>query len=382
MPSGTTSSSAEPVRTLRLLLLTADDDEAAQVMEAVRCAGYEPAGTWVDNQIDYLSRLADDPEIVLAAWQLPQYDALRALEAVRERRLEIPVLIISAPPGEEMAVEAMQAGAADYLLKGRLARLGQSIGRALERRREDDRRRSARSAPHDSEEGFHVAATHAAMRDLSARLQRAQDEERRRFARELHDCTAQSLTAISLSLTLLSTVPGVESLPEAQKTIQECERMVGDCIRDVRRISYVLHPALLDELGLETAIRNYLPDFQRRSGIAVRFGGSTAARRFPPHLETLAFRFMQEALSNAERHGHARTVEVRLLEGGGRLTLAVEDDGCDFSQDPGDPETAGALTGVGLAAFRERARHLGGDIRIHSTPAGSTVQLSVPIGEA
>jgi PAS domain S-box-containing protein len=227
-----------------------------------------------------------------------------------------------------------------------------------------------------------IAAMNAELRQLSARLVRLQDEERRRFARELHDSTAQTLTALSFSLQSLATMPGMASIPEANRVLRESAALVESSIREVRTMSCLLHPVLLDELGLEPALRNLVAGFEQRTGIAVRLQAAAGGRRRSDCVEVTAFRFVQEALSNVHRHTSATWVEVRIDEAAGALSLEVTDGGAGFPAEAFDAAGELVLSGVGIAGMRERARYLGGALTIRSTPQGSTVRMVIPIDNA
>ena len=226
-----------------------------------------------------------------------------------------------------------------------------------------------------------ISEMNAALRDVSARLMRSQDEERRRFARDLHDSTAQSLTALSFSLKLVSDLPAVAANQEASNALLDCAAMVEGCIREVRTMSYLLHPILLDDLGLEAALRNFASGFQRRTAIAVDFHASTRRDRWPDAVGTTVFRFVQEALSNVVRHAGAMSASVNLVESEDSLTVQVTDNGHGFSSEVLDESGTLVASGVGIAGMRDRARSLGAALTIQSTADGSTLQLVIPIDD-
>jgi signal transduction histidine kinase len=226
-----------------------------------------------------------------------------------------------------------------------------------------------------------ISEMNAALRELSARLMRSQDEERRRFARDLHDSTAQSLTALSFSIKLVADLPVVAASVEASTALLDCAAMVEACIREVRTMSYLLHPMLLDDLGLEPALRNFAAGFERRTGIAVRFHSSAARARWPDAIQTTTFRFVQEALSNILRHAGATDVLVELTEAADGLTVQVTDNGCGFPREVLNGSGTLVGSGVGIAGMRDRARSLGGAVTIQSSSQGSTLQLVIPTNE-
>jgi signal transduction histidine kinase len=223
---------------------------------------------------------------------------------------------------------------------------------------------------HESLERQVVERT-ATLRQLSASLMRSQDEERRRIARELHDSLGQYLAALSMELNRLAE-GGYSQLTTAFKTLETC-------INETRTISHLLHPPLLDEVGLASAIQWYVEGFEKRSGINVALKITTIPR-LPADIETAVFRVLQEALTNIHRHSCAKRAEVSLAHRSSEIVLDIVDHG------KGMPETtlnrfvnSGSAGGVGLAGMRERIREIGGDLRINSNSEGTHVTVSIPL---
>ena len=215
------------------------------------------------------------------------------------------------------------------------------------------------------------------LRDLSARLLRVQDDERRRIARDLHDSTGQALTALKLELA------GIERElasrhPQLARRIAaniESARQISD---ELRTISYLLHPPLLDELGLGSALRWYMDGFQKRSGINVRLEFSGDAR-LAPEMETMLFRVVQECLINIHRHSGSATASIRLAQAGAHIVLEVEDEGRGMTAEELADIASGAALGVGLRGMRERIKDFGGELEILSQGQGTKVKAVVPM---
>jgi PAS domain S-box-containing protein len=220
----------------------------------------------------------------------------------------------------------------------------------------------------------------AAMRQMSARLLRSQDEERRRIARELHDSTAQMLAALGMNLEALRRTSG-GLRRGARARLASSRRLLEQCVQEIRTLSYLLHPPLLDEAGLRAAIRSYARGFSERSGIRVEVRLPSAVGRLPRDVELTLFRIVQESLSNIHRHSGSRIARIGMARDNGRVRLVVRDRGRGI--DPGrlgaamSAESAGI--GVGIAGMRERVRQLGGDLAVQSTPGGTTVSVSLPV---
>jgi PAS domain S-box-containing protein len=210
----------------------------------------------------------------------------------------------------------------------------------------------------------------AALRTLSGRLLRLEDQERRRLARALHDSTAQSLAALSMSLSVVSESVAVLG-PRAQAAMAEAVGLTDQCLRELRTVSYLLHPRELDELGLKSALSRYIDGFIERSGIQVEVEVSPDLGRLPQDVETTVFRVVQECLTNIHRHSGSGTARLRLIRGQSNLYLEVADAGHGIRQD--------APSGVGIASMRERLQQLNGWLEIASHPGGTTVKATIPL---
>ena len=218
-------------------------------------------------------------------------------------------------------------------------------------------------------------ASRSLSRTLSARLLRVQDEERRRIARQLHETTAQDLAALKMNLAALDR-NGAVAGESGREILEESMTLAGRAMEDIRVLSYLLHPPLLDEAGLVTMLRWYTRGYSQRSGISVRLVVAEAFPRLPQEVETTLFRSVQECLINIHRHANSAAAEIRLSADGDRVALEVQDwgRGLPHEMDRRAPE------GVGIAGMRERIQQLNGSFAIDSGPGGTVVrvQLSFP----
>lgn len=216
----------------------------------------------------------------------------------------------------------------------------------------------------------------AALRALSSRLMRVQDEERRRIARELHDSLGQYLTDVQIRLDMLSA-----HVPAAQaETLALARNSVQRSIVETRTLSYLLHPPLLDEAGLTSAVRWYVEGFAERSGIEAQLKLPPDLGRLPETVETAVFRILQESLTNVHRHSGSKSVQVELAKARDQLILTVRDFGRGIpaeSLEASQPN--GRSVGVGLAGMRERVNDLGGRLDIQSSSKGSLIMVLVPL---
>jgi PAS domain S-box-containing protein len=205
---------------------------------------------------------------------------------------------------------------------------------------------------------------------LPGRILRLHDEERRKIARELHDTTAQNLAALAMNLTMLRQAAGMQD--RALEMIDECASLTEQGLREVRALSYQLHPPLLDELGLEAALRAYTDVFTRRSNIEVSINFPRGGRRLDPALESALFRIAQEALDNIHRHSGSAKAELTLQITGDRRVLTIRDYGRGLDDEHAE------LAGIGFASMAERARQLGGWVEINPADPGMIVRAVIP----
>jgi signal transduction histidine kinase len=392
---------------------------AAQAAVAVENARlYESATRW-SRQLESLH------EIVRALGEETDLDRLLELVCARLRELIGARLTLIALPSEgELRVAAVDGeGEAAYGLLGhRLAREHSKSGRVLERRQsarvdsvlddpevdqEEARRMGIRTglyvplvargraigivAVHDklgvearfSDADLRLAEIFAARAavavDLSERVARdtvrrvveAQELERRRLARELHDETGQALTSILLGLKAIRAAASDEDAEHAEKEVRD---LVVEALQDVRSLAVELRPSALDDFGLVPALERLAATFEERSGVRTALESSLSGERLPPEAETVLYRLVQEALTNVVKHAGAESVSIVVARRGGGVSAVVEDDGRGFQ--------AGQVRedALGLVGMRERLALLGGTLAIESTPgAGAALVAYVPL---
>lgn len=212
---------------------------------------------------------------------------------------------------------------------------------------------------------------------ISVKMMREQDEERRRLARELHDTTAQGLAMMILELGRVEKESEVLS-PESRAAVSHSIELARRSLAEVRTFSYLLHPPMLDEMGLISAIQIFVEGFSRRCDIRVEADLPDTLPRMPPDWEMALFRAVQEGLTNVRRHSHSRTAAVRLKICGGVATLVVENEGASVP-----PQEMGGLpperVGVGIAGMRERLRVFGGDAVLYSREKTIVLEVIVRV---
>jgi len=214
------------------------------------------------------------------------------------------------------------------------------------------------------------------LRRLSGQLLRLQDEERRRIARDLHDSTGQDLVALATTLSELhASIPS--SSRKLRKLARQCQGLADQCIREVRTLSYLLHPPMLDEAGLEDAIRHYAGGFTERTGIAVELEISPRLGRMKPGIELTLFRVVQESLTNIQRHSGSPQSKIWIERDPGKITLEISDKGSGISGNLRRGELSFGL-GVGIPSMHERVELIGGRLDIDSSSSGTTVRATIP----
>jgi signal transduction histidine kinase len=215
------------------------------------------------------------------------------------------------------------------------------------------------------------------LRELTARLMQLQDDERRRIARELHDSVGQTLAALSMNLTAIE--GDIKRLNQTAKTLADSSALVQEMNKEVRTISHLLHPPLLDEAGLVSALRWYTDGFTQRSQIAVELEIAEDFGRLSRELETGLFRTVQECLTNIHRHSGSPTARICLTRFDHEVRLQIKDQGVGISGEKLEQMASSATPGVGIRGMRERLRQLGGSLEIDCDRGGTVVEARLPL---
>ena len=334
---------------LKVLIVEDSETDARLVVRELTKSGFAVSWERVETVAtlrDALRRCAWD--LVVSDSSVAKLGALRALALTRDAQPAVPFIVVSGTISEEDAVRVIRAGAANYVTKERLARLGAAVLRELR-------------VPRD---GLPVGR-------VSARLLAAQERERRRIARALHDELGQLLTA--LQLTLRSAVGRSAGVDEV---IQEALSLAAQASEQARGLSLELRPAVLDDRGLVEALR-WLAERHERCGLSVAID-LDAIGRLDPEIEIAAFRIVQEALTNVARHATAQRAGISLRVGDDELEIAVWDDGRGFDVAHA-VERARTGETFGLAGMRESAALAGGALQLQSEAGrGAVVRVVFP----
>jgi len=319
--------------------------------------------------LDHL--LKTDVAVVLMDVSMPEIDGFELADMIRQhpRFQRTAIIFISAVHLTDIdQLKAYQRGAVDYIsvpIVPELLRAKVSIFADLHRKTRQ------------------MEQLNAELRKLSARLIATQDEERRRIARDLHDSVGQVIVALSMNNGIaLTEVSNVNSV--AADALRENEQLIQQLSTDIRTISHLLHPPLLDEIGLLPAIKMFADGFAERSKVNVSVELSPDIGRLSPHMEISAFRIVQECLTNVYRHSESKTAFINLsVDEGKVLVVEVRDEGRGMSPGSIVPKTRDNTgSGVGVSGMRERVRELGGTLAIESNGSGTSVIARFPISAA
>lgn len=345
---------------MRLLVIEDSPLDYEMLLATLALQGLPARAERVDSGPALCAALAREPwDLVISDHEMPGFSGGEALEIVRALPAPPPFIIVSGVIGEDTAVAAMRRGADDYLIKGRLARLGAAARNAVAA--SQARRDKARA-----EERLRLSQEQ--LRNLSLRLQSMLDEERAAIAREIHDEVGGTLTAVRFDLDSLHR----HLAPAPLERLQRAQAALGLAAEAARRLMNDLRPPSLDA-GLVPALEWQVRQFRERQAIDVRFTTSGTEATLPEAAAMAVYRTCQEALTNIARHAQARSVAVDLHWGSATVSLEVSDDGCGL--DPAALHKPGSL---GLRGLAERARAAGGALDIASQAGRTTLMLWLP----
>jgi two-component system NarL family sensor kinase len=224
-----------------------------------------------------------------------------------------------------------------------------------------------------------LRVSEVSLRQLSARLLKLQDEERRRIARDLHDTTGQKIAVLSMTLDRLTKLVDTKK-QDVTDAFLESRSVLGKIGEEIRTLSYLLHPPLLDECGLASAVLWYVEGFKKRSGIQLNITIDEDLVRLPTDAETALFRVLQESLTNVHRYSGSASADIRIYQSAGTVHLEVVDHGKGIRGGADRSSIVGVPTlGVGIPGMRERVRQLGGQLEVEFAPDGTRVHASLPL---
>ena len=348
-------------RELRVLHLEDSElDHELMVVHLLR-GGLRVKALRIDSEGDFIAALEQPWDAIISDYNLPGFSGLVALDLLAASGRDVPFILVSGEIGEDTAVAAMRNGASDYLLKNNLARLVPALLHAIEATEMRHARERA-----DRELG----ESQQRLRELAQHLQTSIEQERAAIAREIHDDVGGSLTALKFDLAWIARH---STSAEVTTRVNSALETVTLAIDSSKRIMHNLRPAILEQ-GLVAALQWITLRFEKRTGIECLLRLPRYALDFPAGVPLVAYRTAQEALTNISKHAQATRVELDLSLAGGVLSLEISDNGRGLNQD----DLAKARS-FGIRGLRERAGTVGGWVDLSSTPAGTTLILSVPL---
>lgn len=352
---------------LRVLILEDRPADVELMLLELRRAGFEPDWQRVETEADYLAQLDPALDIILADYSLPQFDGLRALHLLQESGLNIPFIIVSGVISEDVAVEAMKGGAADYLFKDRLARLGPAVTHALEQSRLREEKRWTEEVKRDYQKK---------LRSLASKLMKTEEKERRRISEFIHDQIGQKLALVKVEFgQFLDSL----SRDESVKTGKEILRLLESTIEDTRSLTFELSPPVLYELGFEPAVEWLTGWLAKKCKIRFIFREDGKPKHLDEEMRVILFLAVKELLLNVIKHSRATSVKVSILRSRSRIQVIVEDDGVGFDTKSIDASSS-RTEGFGLFNIRERLMDFAGQVEIVSNIGGGTkATLSAPL---
>ena len=307
--------------------------------------------------------LKEDIAVVLMDVSMPEIDGFELADMIRQhpRFQKTAIIFISGVHLTDLdRLKGYERGAVDYIsvpVNPELLRARVSVFADLHRKTQQ------------------LELLNKELRNLSSNLIATQDDERRRIARELHDSLGQELSAAKM---MVDKIISLNRSTESTKEATEISNLIDHAIQQVRSISYLLHPPLLDEIGLQSALQFYLEGFTKRSGIEVFLDVKPSSfPRLALEMETAIFRIIQEAVTNVFRHSGAREAWVTLTREDEQIIGTVRDNGKGLAD--GVLEGKPDRIGVGIGGMRQRVKEFGGDLRIGNASPGTIVEVSVPI---
>lgn len=332
------------------------------------------------------------PDLILSDVMMAEMDGFELVKTLRddESLRSIPIILLSARAGEEEKIEGVSRGADDYLIKPfsarellarvathlQLARLRKKMTDDLEQAKRDLEDEVQNRTLELQQRNTTLIKQSEQLSDLSGRLLQTQDAERRHLARELHDGVGQILAVLAMNANRIAEEAG-KNAPSLAETAVETRQLVEKLTREIRTTSYLLHPPLLDDNGLASALRWYVEGLRKRSGLEIELEISETLGRAPKELELAIFRLVQESLTNVHRHSGSAHARIRIARDKHGIVVEVADGGRGIA-----PEKLAEIqlqgSGVGIQGMRERTRLFGGKMDIESNSRGTKIRITLP----
>lgn len=319
---------------------------------------------WVETEKDFFRALTEFvPDVILSDYSLPSFDGMRAFKLLKETGLKIPFILVTGNVSEQLALDCLNEGVDDFVVKTSFGRIPKAVKRAIEKRNIEKEKDAI------SKE---LISSQIQLRALINEIQVVREQERARIAREIHDELGQQLTALKMDIGWVMHKQGAIG-EVTNKKLNDMLLLSDGIIDTVRRISSELRPAIIDDLGLIAALEWKCGDFEEKTGIPCSFVSSLKERKFENELNINIYRVLQESLTNIARYANATSVKVSISGNDSEFCLDIIDDGVGMKTDI-------KVKGLGILGMKERAGLLGGVLNIVSIKnKGTHIILNLPL---
>lgn len=351
---------------IKLLLLEDDAADAALLQTLLQRAGMKFNAVVASDEKEFHAALDNNGfDAVLADNALPQYSSMEALKLLRVSNPHVAFILVTGTVSEEFAVNIIQQGADDYILKTNLTRLPAAIRSAIEKKRSQQEKEQSQQE---------LKELNKELRKVSAHLEKIREEEQARIAREIHDQIGQQLTGLKMDISWLR--DKVNKKTDLETILEKLNEMSGnldEAVKTVRKVASDLRPSILDDFGLVEALDWQSKEFEKRSDIPVCFKSTSGKLDIDPAISIGLFRIYQEVLTNIARHAEAKKITSSLDVSNDQVLLSITDDGKGF-------DIIKQRKTLGLLGMKERAYMIGGTLQIESeVRKGTTVTIIVSL---
>ena len=354
----------------KILFLDDSEDDVELMKSELSNSRVEFISKHVINKNEFIQAMDEfRPDIILADYSLPSFNGMNAFLLVKQSHPNIPFILVTGALSEQLALDFLQEGIDDFVLKSSYKRLPLAIESAI-RNKEMEREKLAIESE--------LKKSHNELQLLLDRQQNSREEERRTIARDLHDELGQVLTTLKIDVSMLRKKVGSNG-KQVQSDLVSTEltsiiKLIDKINRSVRRISSGLRPEILDELGLIEAIRWHVQEFEKRYAIKCNIKLPTNSLSIDNKSSIALFRIVQETLNNVAKHSEASHVFIQMKIENDSLYLEIKDDGKGL-----EPESIRSSGSLGIIGLRERVRLLSGKFIIHGQPGkGTMVSVDIP----
>lgn len=335
---------------LKILFLEDTSSDVELMKYELKKAGVNYVAKVVETEVEFLNVLNDfEPDVILSDYSLPSFDGMKAFKLFKEQKKAIPFILVTSNISEQLALDCLNEGIDDFILKSSFGRVPKSIARAIEKKNvEKEKERIAEE----------LVESQLQLRKLVNEIQLTREVERANVAREIHDELGQELTALKMDVGWVIH----KQDPANRAVMDKLNSMLLLCdgiINTVRRLSRELRPAIIDDLGLIPALEWKCNDFEEKSNIPCHFSTDVKERKFENNLSITMYRVLQESLTNIIRHAQAKSVIVKLDENNLDIILEIIDDGIGANADKYENRKT-----LGILGMKERASLLGGVLNV------------------